>query len=173
MKINSYIIESERLYCRPFTMDDLDGFHGLNGSEEVMKFIRPVISWEQSREKLKNTIEEYLTKPELLRYALVEKNSHEFVGCFVIFPLENSDDTQLGYSLLPPYWGKGYASEMTGAGLQYIFTVLKLEKIFGVTRKDHIASQRVLIKNGFGLEKQYRENEEELYLFKKENPAST
>lgn len=163
-----YTIESERLYCRRFTMEDLEGFHGLNGSEEVMKYIRPVTTLEQSEEKLKNCITEYETKPELLRYAVIEKSSNCFAGCFVIFPLENTELIQLGYSFLPEFWGKGFATEITAAGMQYAFEVMGLKEIYAVTRNDHQASQNVLIKNGFSFLKEIKEDEELLHLYKKE-----
>ncbi len=169
----NFPIQSQRLYCRHFTMDDLEGFHGLNGNEEVMKYIRPVTTFEESKEKLINSIAEYETKPELLRFALVEKESNKFVGCFVIFPLdkEHTDEQgfQVGYSLLVEHWGKGFATEITHAGIEYAFNEMKLDAVFAVTTNNHAASQHVLIKNGFKLIKEYKEDEADLHLYKKEN----
>jgi RimJ/RimL family protein N-acetyltransferase len=56
---------------------------------------------------------------------------------------------QLGYALMPEYWGKGYATELTFAGLNYIFTKTSLEIIYAVTEEANAASQNVLYKAGF------------------------
>ncbi len=56
---------------------------------------------------------------------------------------------QIGYSLLPPFWGKGYATELTKAGLKYVFTKTNLDVIYGYTEVANHTSQKVLLKCGF------------------------
>jgi RimJ/RimL family protein N-acetyltransferase len=39
-----------------------------------------------------------------------------------LIPIEGTDKMQIGYSLMPEFWGKGYATELTIEGLKYVFT---------------------------------------------------
>jgi len=72
---------------------------------------------------------------------------------------------QLGYSLLPKYWGKGYATELVKRGLEYIFTHTSLDEIFAVTESLNKASQHVLLKSGFNPHSTVMEGEKELFRY--------
>lgn len=135
-------------------MDDLDNFFRLNGDEEVMRYIRATKNYEECAVFLKEIIGRYATEPCNLRLAMYTKEEDDFVGSFAIIPIDNTPDIQLGYSLLKKHWGKGYASEIVQYGLAYAGDVLKLDEIKGVTMLPNIASQKVLLKNGFVFEKQ-------------------
>ena len=98
-------------------------------------------------------------------WRLMKSISNIFVGSFAIIPLENTMHMQLGYSLLPAYWGKGFATELTKAGLNYVFTQTNLEEIFGVTESENTDSQKVLLKSGFTHHSNVMEGTKELHRF--------
>lgn len=160
------LIESERLYVRYLEMSDLESYYQLNGDEEIMRYIRPAKNREETELFLKEVIENYKKEKIDWRLALLGKDTDTFVGSFAIIPLENTSDLQLGYSLLKEYWGKGYATEITKAGMQYAFNVLGLTLIYGVTEAENIASQHVLLKCGFVLEKTAVKEGRKLNLYK-------
>ncbi|ELP26808.1 GCN5-related N-acetyltransferase [Pantoea agglomerans 299R] len=54
----------------------------------------------------------------------------------------------LGYRFEPAAWGKGYATELSRRAIRYGFEEAGLSIITGVTRENHLASQRVLEKAG-------------------------
>jgi RimJ/RimL family protein N-acetyltransferase len=54
----------------------------------------------------------------------------------------------LGYRFAVTAWGKGYATELSQAALDYGFSDLQLPDIFAVVRPNHLASIRVLEKIG-------------------------
>ncbi|MDU8357349.1 GNAT family N-acetyltransferase [Pseudomonas syringae group sp. J309-1] len=54
----------------------------------------------------------------------------------------------LGYRFGVPAWGKGYATELASATLDYAFNEQKLTKVYGLVRPTHQASIRVLEKIG-------------------------
>jgi [ribosomal protein S5]-alanine N-acetyltransferase len=159
------LFETERLTVRHYTKDDSHNFFLLNGDEEIMRYIRPAKSKEQCDEYLAEIIEKYQQHPGEGRWATVDKLTNEFIGSFAFIPIENTDKMQLGYSLLKQYWGKGYATELTLAGLHYVFTKTPLTEIFGVTETPNIVSQKVLLKSGFTLEDTFKEGEKELLRF--------
>lgn len=160
------LIESERLYVRYLETGDLDNYYRLNGDEEIMRYIRAPKNREETEVYLKEVMERYSLETIDWRLALLEKGTDTFVGSFAIIPLENTNDLQLGYSLLKEYWGRGYATEITKAGMDYAFNVLGLSLIYGITEAGNIASQNVLLKCGFVLEKTATKDGRQLNLYK-------
>ncbi|MBL7740052.1 MAG: GNAT family N-acetyltransferase [Chitinophagaceae bacterium] len=162
---NHIIFETERLFIRPYTMDDLDNFFGLNGDEEVMRYIRPAKTMEECREFLQTIIAAYTERPGIGRWGMFAKDQNEFIGSFAVIPVEKSDKVQLGYALLKENWGKGYASESVKGGIQYAFDTLGLKEIAGITFPENIPSQNVLLKNGFVFDSMITEDGKPLHLY--------
>ena len=54
----------------------------------------------------------------------------------------------LGYRMMPRYWGKGFATESAIPCVEYGFNELKLETIYGMADMNNIASRKVLEKSG-------------------------
>lgn len=165
------LFETERLIVRHYTKDDSDDFFLLNGDEEIMRYIRPAKSREECDEFLLQIINRYDEKPLEGRWAAADKHTHEFIGSLAFIPIpdpdkSDSDLMQLGYSLLKQNWGQGYATELTLAGIDYVFTKTSLTEIFAVTEKANTASQKVLVKSGFTYEIAYTEGEKELFRYR-------
>lgn len=143
------IFETTRLLVRQFTVDDKENFYRINSHPLVMEYIRPVKNQEETDHFLKINIEQYGKHPQYGRWAAIEKASGITVGSFALIPIEGSEKMQVGYALMPEYWGKGYATELTLAGLQYIFTETDIQLIYAVTEEPNTGSQNVLFKVGF------------------------
>ena len=143
------VFETERLIIRRYTEADEEDFFRLNGDPEVVQYIRPPKSREDCKVFLLQNITAYAIRPQLGRWAMVDKQLDKYVGSFAIIPIEGSVDLQLGYALLKEYWGKGYAVEATLRGKEYAFTTLGLDIIFAMTEIPNIASRKVLLKAGF------------------------
>jgi [ribosomal protein S5]-alanine N-acetyltransferase len=144
-----FLFESERLCVRHLTMDDLDNFYKLNSDPDVVRYIRPVKTFAETEMYLKEVIQNYTKWPYNMRLALLQKDTEQFVGSFAIIPVYETENIQLGYSLLKEYWGRGYATEILKAGLNYAFNDLALPEVFAITETGNTASQKVLLKNGF------------------------
>jgi ribosomal-protein-alanine N-acetyltransferase len=160
------IFETQRLRVRHFTSADYDNFFALQGNAEVMQYIRPPWTREESDNFLTDKI--LTASPIDFKgyWAVEEKATGLFVGCFVIIPIPTDiEKTQLGYSFLPEHWGKGYATEVTKEGLNYFKYKTPLAELYAVTETPNIASQKVLLKNGFELFGNKWEGEKELLIF--------
>jgi len=156
------IFETERLIVRQYTEEDKDNIFLMGGNEEVMRYIRPVSTKEESDKFLLDNIAFYSSNPTRGRWAVNDKISNEFIGSFAIIPMpDDKEKIQLGYALLPGYWGKGYATELTRAGLHYFFS----HEIYGITEIPNIASQKVLLKAGFQPFGTKMEGDKKLYVF--------
>jgi [ribosomal protein S5]-alanine N-acetyltransferase len=165
--LNSGIIfETKRLLVRCFTAIDHNDFFALHGDPVVMQYIRSAKTREESDQFLQENISYSLNHPSLGRWAVNEKESGNFAGSFAIIPIPGDEEKiQLGYALLPEYWGRGFATELTAAGLDYFFAQTSLPEIYGITEMPNIASQKVLLKAGFQPAGTKIEEEKELLLF--------
>ena len=159
------IFETERLLVRRYFDGDHENIFSLGGNEDVMRYIRATQTKEQSDAFLLFNINFYKEYPMMGRWAVDEKTTEKFVGSFAVIFIEDTKLIQLGYSLLPHEWGKGYATELTKAGLQYVFEKMKLPLIYGVTEIGNIPSQQVLLKAGFKKEIEFKEGEKDLIRF--------
>ena len=144
------ILESERLYLKQFTFDDVDDYFRLNSDPDVMKCIgrEPETDINVIKDSLNKIIKYYVENPGLGVWAGFEKKSDNFIGFFELAHLDNTDEIEVGYRLLKEYWNKGYATEMTKILIEYGFNKMGLEQIVGITHPENIASQKVLLKSG-------------------------
>ena len=161
------VFETERLIVRKYTDADEENFYRLNSDPEVVRYIREPKSREECRRFLNENITFYQQQPLMGRWALMQKQPELFIGSFAIIPVEKSADIQLGYALLKEYWGQGYATEITRAGLIYAKDVMKLDSIVGITEAPNIASQKVLLNCGFELDETKVEKGKEILCYVK------
>jgi [ribosomal protein S5]-alanine N-acetyltransferase len=160
------IFITKRLRVRHFTLSDADNYFALQGNAEVMQYIRPPRTREESDTFLREKI--LTTSPRDYKgyWAVEETATGLFVGCFVIIPIpDDIEKTQLGYSFLPEHWGKGYATEVTKEGVNYFYNRTPLTEIYGVVELPNIASQKVLLKAGFKQIASKWEGEKELLVY--------
>jgi RimJ/RimL family protein N-acetyltransferase len=80
-------------------------------------------------------------------------DSGEFVGWFFLRPEEadgvvSEKELELGYRLLPRFWGQGFATEVSRQLLRRAFDDLGADGVYATATTDHVASQRVMQKLG-------------------------
>ena len=101
-------IHTKNLIIRPFEKDDLYSLFLLLSNKQVMKYIEEPFG--------KDKTELFLNENGLIDcpriYAVTKEK--DFVG-YVIFHEYDSISFEIGWILLPEYWGKGYSSELTKA----------------------------------------------------------
>jgi len=139
---------TERFELRPFSLDDASLLYELDKVEAVHKYLgeNPVKSFDQSVKILEYILEQY-EKNEIGRWAVIRKEDGKFVGWSGL-KLEDEGYYDIGYRLLPEYWGQGIAFETAKFWLDYGFKVLNLPEIIGDAHIGNIASNKVLRKIG-------------------------
>lgn len=93
------------LTIRKMTEQDLEPLHRLLSDPEVMRFLEPPFTKERTAEFLEAALSE---KPPVFAANL----DGTFIG-YVIFHDYEEDTMELGWVLLPEYWGKGCAFALT------------------------------------------------------------
>lgn len=103
--------------------------------------------------------------------ALIQKSSGNLIGhCGLL--IQNVDDTkelEIGYSLLPQYWKKGYAIEAAKKCRDYAFENNLFESLISIISLQNKPSEKVAIKNGMKVDKvtDYKNNRVNIYRINK------
>lgn len=165
----NYILETERLRLREFTLSDTEFIIELLNSPGWIEFIgdRNVKTEEQAINYLKNgPLKSYLQNGFGL--SLVEmKDKQQAIGMCGIIRRDNLENPDIGFALLPGFNGQGYAFEIASATLSHATEKLKLPKISAITLGNNIRSIRLLEKIGLRYIGPFRfpDSEEELLLY--------
>jgi len=151
MKIH---IETDRLFMRDMMDEDVHGIYQMDSDAEVHKFLgnRPISTLAEAQKYIDSVKEQY-TANGIGRWAVVEKESGDFIGWsgFRLITDEVAGRTNyydLGYRFLKKYWGKGYATETAIASLNHGFSKLNYNEICGIADIGHTASNAILQKIG-------------------------
>jgi [ribosomal protein S5]-alanine N-acetyltransferase len=143
-------IESPRLFLREFVDTDANDLFELDSNPQVMQYIGtpPATSPQQSAASIDRQKAYYALHPGLGIWPAFTRQERTFIGWFALKTLDKTAFIEIGYRLLPAFWGKGYATEMSRELIRYGFDKLQLTQIVGVIDPANLASRRVLQKVG-------------------------
>jgi RimJ/RimL family protein N-acetyltransferase len=142
-------IETDRLFLRAFTLDDLDDLAEIVRNPEVMRYMpggKPMPR-ERAAANLKNIMDHW-ENHGFGWWAVDEKSDDRLIVWCGLGIVEELTATEVAYLFDQPYWGRGIATEAAHASLRYGFEELKLERVIALAHTENIASQRVMQKNG-------------------------
>ena len=99
--------------------------------------------------------------------ALIEKESGKLVGhCgLLVQTVDELPELEIGYSLLPAFWRKGYATEAAVRCRDYAFQRSLSESLISIISVTNTPSQKVAQKNGMTVDKEaiYAGNNVKIY----------
>lgn len=153
-------LQSERLAFRKLTDDDAPEILKLRGDKKTMKFIpRPILTnLEEALAHIK-MINDKIDENVDINWAVTEKDSDKCIGIMGFYRTQPEHyRTELGYMILPEHWGKGYVTEAVTTLLDFAFNTLNFHSIEAVIDARHLASEKVLQKNGFRKEAHFIED---------------
>ena len=159
------LFETERLIVRRFTKNDADDFFRMNGDAELMKYIRPAKSREESDAFLEENIRLYGKTSIIGRFGVYLKIDKTFIGTFSFLYLKGDNDFHIGYALVKDAWKNGYATELVKNGIPYFFVKTNKEALYAITESANNSSQKVLQNAGFSPSGQVEEYGKLLDLF--------
>ncbi len=163
------ILETERLYLRPLNKDDLDALAKMYADIEVMRFIGDGRTFNRAQaEKSIDRWVEYEEQNGYSNWAVVRKEDNVYIGNCGFSRLPDNSDTEISYLLDEPYWGNGYASEISKATLDYGFDKLKMNRVVALVYPQNSPSIRVIEKMGMKYEKEAEFWGVKLLMFAKE-----
>ncbi|KAJ5759912.1 hypothetical protein N7520_007068 [Penicillium odoratum] len=185
-------IESNRLLLRPVEDRDTPALFAVRRRPEVAKTNHPKTpfqSIEQTKEWLSTKI--FTEGPANIIgrsfvYAILDKSIPDteeqvigYMGINAVHPCP-----EIGYSLLPESWGKGFATESLQMMLKMWWDLPRrelddldrlhegVEKVYAICERNNYGSCAVLKKCGFEVVKEMQFGTDELYLWSLEKPAA-
>lgn len=169
-------IRSDRLIIRPLLPSDLEPFYTLRSQPEAMTDSgkqRPDADLSETRAKLKSLQPPYHNSHVYFGIFLKKSddNEGELIGDGGVhkFRSDHTGWPEFGYKFKKEYWGRGYATEFARAFMEFWWSLPRMdaqilvasssmdfqntpkatEQVYAYTRKDNLASQKVLEKIGF------------------------
>ncbi|WP_330294709.1 GNAT family N-acetyltransferase [Streptomyces sp. NBC_00503] len=141
------MITTERLRLRPLTEADTDWWVRLHADAEVNRFVGGYTR-EQAAARL-HAIEQQWTQRGHGLCAVELRSTGEAIGRSGLNWWEEFGETEIGWTLASPYWGRGYATEAARAVLDWGFGPLGLKQITAMIHPDNTASAAVARRLGF------------------------
>lgn len=161
--------ETDRLIIRPLEKSDCLVWQEFTMDETATKFFPD--DWKLKPEKSEEWIALQLERYRENRYglqALILKKSGEFVGqCGLLTQtIEDRNELEIGYHLIPRYWGNGYATESAGEFKKMGFENHLAESLISIIDTGNISSQKVAQRNGMMKETRTRFMGMDVYIYR-------
>jgi RimJ/RimL family protein N-acetyltransferase len=99
--------------------------------------------------------------------ALIEKATNKLIGHagLLVQTVDEVSELEIGYSLLPEFWGNGFASEAAQKCKDFAFENNFSESLISIISLSNFPSQKVATKNGMKVDRKtiYKLNEVYIY----------
>ncbi|MDP2541312.1 GNAT family N-acetyltransferase [Tenacibaculum discolor] len=140
-----------KIILTKFTESDFSNYFKLVNNEKVMEMITErAIELEEAKKDFEKLIENNRLKPSFGNFKILNEDTNEFLGLAKLKITEaNTTKAELGYMLLPEYWGKGIASSVGRRLIEIGKKQNSLKRIFAIIDPKNIPSRKVLTNNGF------------------------
>ncbi len=151
-------IDGERVYLRPFTLDDAEKIYRMSIEEGMKKWIPDQVYDDvtHAREVLQYLISQYTpdTTPAQnpLVFGICLKSTGELIGHVGLSPYEG--EVEVGFAIEECRQGHGYAAEAVRAMAIWALQEYRLSSVVGIVDSDNRASVRTLEKSGFLFERE-------------------
>ena len=145
------MIETTRLILRPWRDSDLAPFAEQNADPIVMRFLRGVLTREES-DAYARRMQQHLADHGFCKWALEAPGVAPFIGAVglshVRYEASFTPAVEVAWRLNRQYWGQGYATEAARAAIEDGFKRVGLRQIVAVTTLQNFPSQRVMERLG-------------------------
>lgn len=143
-------IQTARLTLQPLHEDDFVPLYQIQSDQQAMQYTYTATSLEEFSEHLR-AYAALATTIGYAPWAIRERATTTLCGWggLAIDPFDPGWGVEVSYFFTPVVWGRGYATELVTASLNYGFAVLCLPQIGAFAHPQNRASNRVLEKCGF------------------------
>lgn len=154
------LLKTDRLLLRQIDKEDIQHiFEGLSNPEVIKFYGISYTSLESTKEQM--TWYSNLEKSKTgIWWAISSQDKRKFYGAIGFYGISREHKkAEIGYWLLPEFWGKGYIQEAASKVVQYAFETLELHRIEALIESENSASAKTLEKLGFQFEGRMRDSE--------------
>lgn len=144
-----------RIYLKKLMAHDFENFYSMTGNEKVMAMVTGrALSEEEARKKFNYFLQNNELYESFGGFKVLDATESHLLGFAKLeIKEEKRDEAELGYMLLPEFWGQGYGSEIALHLMEVAKSEPRLKRIWANTDPNNAASRKILINNGFTSEK--------------------
>lgn len=153
-------LESERLLLRKLELKDAPEVQLIRSDEKVMIYMdsERQLTVQYSEKFISRNLKMYEEKTGIF-WAIIEKSTNKFIGDFAFFKIDHKNSrAEIGYTLKPAFWGKGFMKEAMLSTFNFGFNELNLHSLEANINPKNNNSRTILTKMGFRKEAYFREN---------------
>jgi len=147
------VFATAHLQCRRLRASDLESLYAVYADPEGARWVgdgQP-ISRDESARWLEVTDANYAARGYGM-FALEAIGTSELVGFIGLVHPDGQTLAEAKYALRKSCWGRGYASEALLGLIAYARSQHRKERVIATVAVQNLASQRVLVKAGFGFQ---------------------
>lgn len=147
-------IESSRLSLRRPQPNDAPALHARRNDPRVAEYQDWTLPYELSAAE--ELVADAVAGPGAAdgwhMLTITDRGTAEILGDVAIGLSWDQRCAEIGYTLAPDHWGKGYATEAAAAVIPHLFDTVGVTRVHGQLHPDNIASARVFERLGFVFE---------------------
>lgn len=136
-------LESDRLLLRQWQETDFDPLYEMLSDVEVVKYLGGTPMDAPTAWRHMAMVIGHWQLRGFGLWAVEEKTTGHMIGRVGIWHPHSWPAIEVGYTLHPKSWGKGYATEAAQMSAKAAFDHLNLDEIISIIHQDNIASQKV------------------------------
>jgi ribosomal-protein-alanine N-acetyltransferase len=149
MSIQITTLHTQHLSLRPLQAEDAQTLYRIYQNEGVLRYFpNPTPPPLERVERFVTRQQEHWEKYGYGNWGILPVGEAEIVGWAGLQYLPELGETEVGFLLDRPLWGKGYATETAQASIRYGFEDCGLDHIIALVHPDNLASRRVIEKCG-------------------------
>lgn len=139
----------------------------------VLTYIARKEPWSDQRiqEFVNGGIEKAKTRGWIL-WPVIYKENAALIG-FCGFNGSFEPDVEIGWRLIPEYWGRGLATEAARAVMDHGFRTWKFPRLISVAMTENLKSIRIMKKLGMQFDRQFVHAGCDVVAYAKSNPAAS
>jgi ribosomal-protein-alanine N-acetyltransferase len=164
-------LATKRVLLRPYRADDRARFVALMTNAEVMRHVGGTMPPDKADHLFDAHIRVGQPYERLFcAWAAELSDSREYVGGASLLRNTDEDALEIGYLLMPRFWGRGLATEIARLVLAHAHRELDLVRVIATVDLDNAASIRVIEKSGMTLARRARDDDGEYLLYESLRP---
>ncbi|MCI1728054.1 MAG: GNAT family N-acetyltransferase [Chiayiivirga sp.] len=140
-------LETARLLLRPPQLQDFDRWAEFAADPVATRFVGGVQPRAMAWRSMMTMAGAWALQGHCM-FSVIEKASGRWMGRLGPYQPEGWPGTEVGWSLHPEAWGRGYAREGASAAMDYAFDVLGWDEVIHCIDPNNAPSQRVAIALG-------------------------
>lgn len=140
-------MQTDRLTLRPLLPADTESLHRIYQNEGVLRYFpNPLPPPLETVQKFITIQQAHWEKYGYGDWGILPEGAQVIIGWAGLQYLPELDETEVGFLLDRPCWGRGYATEAAQASLRFGFKQFSLDHIIALVHPDNLASIRVIEK---------------------------